>query len=894
MLHNNTIPPERWYYTVPLRVRALLRRRQLDQELNEELESHLEEKTQEYMESGMSAEEAHLAALRDFGNFELAKQNCRDARKVLWVQNFIEDLRLGLRSLRKAPGFTAVAVLTLALAIGANTVVFSVMRSVLLRPLPYSHPERLVFLCESAAQDPTMFISLANLADWQTRNTVFASMGGFRRVGATLLSGGEPQHILAGQVTAGLFPTLGVQPILGRTFTAEEDKPGGAAVALLSQTLWEREFASDPAVLGRQLKLDNQSYTIVGVIANDRFPLYWRQMEVFTSLGRLANDIGGEDHRAHHLGVSAYARLKPGVTVEQARREMAAIARQLEQEHPQTNAGQSVMVQLLRERMVGEVRRPLELLMGAVALVLLIACANVASLLTSRAIVRRREIAIRGALGAGAWRLTMQLLCESTPLALLGGALGLILTLFAMPVLARCAISILPRAEDLTIDGSVLMFTLVISVATAIVFGVVPALAAYRSDPTDAFKEGGRTPQIRGLRSGLRSLLAAAELAMALVLLIGAGLTIKSLFRVLQTDMGMQPEGVLTGMLNLQGTKYQSDAQQALFVEKLARKITLLPEVTATGLQSPGLEGSSRGSFRVEGYPVPENGQEPYSDFSSVTPGAMEALGLRLLHGRFFAWSDGADATPVAIIDDTMAARFWPGEDAIDKRIATEVPVPANGGTEWRKVVGVVHRVQTDAAEPRHFVEIFVPYAQFPGSRGRLIVRSPSDPSKLLPVVRNAIRSLDADLPLYDTRSLADLLQQSVAERRLIVVLLSVFAAIALVLAVLGVYGVTTCMVSTRTREIGVRVALGARRGDIVRLILAHATPVIVAGTIAGSLGSLALSRLLSTLLFEVSPTDPWTIAAGAWLLMAVALAACWIPVRRALAVDPVRVLQRE
>ncbi len=893
MLDNHTIPPERWFYTVPLRLRALFRRRQLDHELTEELESHLEDKTQEYMESGMSAEEAHFAALRDFGNFELAKQNCRDARKILWIQNLIEDFKFGLRSLRKAPGFTTVAVLTLALAIGANTVVFSVMRSVLLRPLPYAHPESLVFLCESAAQDPTMFISLANLADWQSRNTVFASMGGFRRVGATLVGRSQPQHILAGQVTAELFPTLGVGPLLGRTFTAEEDKPKGAAVALLSQTLWEREFASDPTVLGRQLKLDNQSYTIVGVIANGRFPLYWRQMDVFTSLGRLTNDIGGEDHRAHHIGVSAYARLKPGVTVEQARREMLGIARQLEQEHPHTNAGQSVVVQPLRERMVGEVRRPLELLMGAVALVLLIACANVASLLTSRAIVRRREIAIRGALGAGVLRLTMQLLCESTPLALLGGGLGLILAFCAMPVLAHCAVSILPRAEDLTIDGSVLIFTLVISIATGIVFGVVPALAAFRSDPTEAFKES-RGPQIPGLRSGLRSLLATAELAMALVLLIGAGLTIKSLFHVLETDMGMQTDGVLTGMLNLQGTKYQSDGQRASFVAQVVRKITALPDVSAAGLQSPQLEGGARASFRVEGYPTPENGQEPYSDFSTVTPGAMEALGLRLLHGRFFAWSDGADAPPVAIVDDTLAARFWPGEDAIGKRIATEVPVSTNGGTVLRKVVGVVHRVRTDAAEPRHFVEIFVPYAQFPGSRGRLIVRSQRDPSRLLLIVRNTIHSLDADLPLYDTRSLAELLQQSVAERRLIVVLLSVFAAIAMVLAVLGVYGVMTYMVSTRTREIGVRVALGASRGDIVRLILAHAMPVIVAGTIAGSLGSLVLSRLLSALLFEVSPTDPGTIAAGALLLTAVALAACCVPVRMALAVDPVRVLQRE
>ncbi|MFZ0795881.1 MAG: ABC transporter permease, partial [Candidatus Korobacteraceae bacterium] len=550
MLESRSIPPERWVYMLPLRLRALFRRRQLDQDLDEELQSHLEEKTQEFMEKGLSAEEAHYAALRDFGSLDLSKQNCRDARKVLWIQNLIEDLHFGLRTLGKAPGFTAVAVLTLALGIAANTVVFSVFHAVLLRPLPYAHPDRLVFLSESTADLPKMFISLANFADWQSMNTVFENMGAFRRGGATMTGRGEPRHVLVGEVTAGLFPTLGIDPVLGKNLSTEQDKPGAAPVVLLSDALWASEFARDPNVLGKQLRLDGTPFTVIGVMPNSRLPLYWRQIDAFTSLGRLEPSIGGESRRSYHFGVYAYARLKPAVTIGQARAQMLNIARILGQRHPQTNAGQGVVVQALREKVIGDVRRPVELLMGSVVLVLLIACSNVASLLTSRALVRRREIAIRGALGAGAARLTIQLLCETTPLALMGGALGLGFAYSVMPALARHAMSTVPRAEDMGIDASVLAFTVFVSVTTGIVFGVVPALAVYRSNPMEAFAEGGRAPQVRVLRVGLRSLLATAELAMALVLLIGAGLTIKSLFRVLQTDPGMRSNGVLTGVLS--------------------------------------------------------------------------------------------------------------------------------------------------------------------------------------------------------------------------------------------------------------------------------------------------------------------------------------------------------
>ena len=889
---NNTIPPERWVYTVPLRLRALFRRRQLDQDLDEELQLHLEEKTQELIDSGMSAEEARYAALRDFGNVELAKQNCRDSRKVLWVQNLLEDLRFSIRMLRKNPGFTAVALLTIALGIGVNTAIFSVVNAVLLRPLPFEQPKRLVFLRESSSEVPGMFISLANLADWQSMNKVFENMGGFRRTSAILTGNGDPRRILIGQVSSGLFPTLGVAPILGRNITAEEDNPDAPPVVLLSEKFWTREYTRDTAILGRQIKVSGQVYTVVGVVPTEGFPPYWQPIEMFTPLGRLNREIGGDEHRSFHLGTSAYARLKPGVTLGEARADMLAVARQLEQEHPKSNAGQTVLVLPLWEQVVGEVSRPLELLMGAVLLVLLIACANVASLLTSRAIVRRRELAIRGALGAGATRLAAQLLCETTFLALIGGGLGLLAAFVVTPVLAHHALSIVPRAEGISIDGPVLAFTFVASLCTGVIFGVVPAFAAYRCNPTEAFKDGN-APRAGLSRIGVRSLLAMAELARALVLLVTAGLTLKSLYHLLQTDLGMSSDGVLTGMLTFSSQRYADEAPLVSFVQQLQERLSGLPGVTAAGLQSPQLEGVSEATFHPEGG-ISSDNQDTYAENSSLTPGAFQALGIKLLRGRFFDWSDNSSAQPLCIVDDTLAARYWPGQDAVGKRISMAIPPGTTDHPAWRTIVGVVHRVQTDAADPQRLPEIFLPYAQFPGGRGILLVRSQTDPAVLTTSVRRVVQSLDPDLPLYNVLPLSEVLDENLAPRRLMVMLLSSFAGIALLLAGLGVYGVMAYMITGRTREIGLRLALGASARDIARLVLRHAIPLVVTGAAIGVVVSFFLKRPLTPLLLGVSATDSWTIAGVAVLLIVVALAACYIPIRKAMSIDPVKVLYRE
>lgn len=879
-------------YTVPMRLRALLRKRQLDQDLDEELQVHLEEMTQQYIADGMSPEEARYAALREFGNVELSKQECRDMRKVLWIQNLLEDLRFSIRTLTKNPGFSVVAILTIALGIGVNTAIFSVVNAVLIRPLPFEQPKRLLFLRESSREVPEMFLSLANFSDWQARNKVFESMGAFRRASAILTGNGEPRRILVGQISAGLFPTLGVAPVLGRNFMVTEDRPDAARVLLLSERFWTREDNRDPGILGKQIKLSGQLYTVIGVMPTEGFPPYWRPMEMFTPLGRLNNEIGGEAHRAFHLGTSAYARLKPGVTLGQARADLAAVARQLEQEHPKSNDGQGAMVEPLWEQVVGEVSRPLEMLMGSVLLVLLIACANVASLLTSRAIVRRRELAIRGALGAGALRLAGQLMCETTILALTGGALGLLAAFIITPILAQHALSLVPRAEGISIDRSVLAFTFGMSLLTGVIFGVVPAFAVYRSSPTEAFREGN------ALRAGfsrisVRSLLAVAELAMALVLLVTAGLTLKSLYHLLQTDTGMTSDNVLTGMLNFANQRYADEAKLTNFVFHLQQRVSTLPGVAAAGLQSPFLVGASQASFRAEQGPATIS-DENYADATSVTPGAFEALGVKLLHGRLFTWSDNPSTAPICIVDDSLANRYWPGEDAVGKRISTAFPPATAEHPGWRTIVGVIHRLETDPADQQRLPEMFLPYAQFPGDRGILIVQSKTDPAALTPTIRRVVHTLDPDLPLYNVLPLYDLVDANVAPRRLIVLLLSCFAGIALMLALLGVYGVMAYMIAGRTREIGLRLALGAGARDIVRLVLGQAIPLVLAGAAIGTLVALCLKQPLTPLLLGVSARDAWTFAGVAILLVVVALVACCIPIRKALAIDPVKVLYRE
>ena len=667
-------------------------------------------------------------------------------------------------------------------------------------------------------------------------------------------------------------------------------------MVMLGEAFWARGFNRDPRVLGQRLNLDGELYTVIGGVPSSHWHLGWPEVDAFTSLGRLENAPGFANRDDHH-GVYAYARLKPGVSFEAAREQMWGIAGQLARQYPQTNSGVSVNMMPLLPGLVEYVRRPLLLLMAAVVLVLLIACANVANLLTSLAIVRRQEIAIRCALGAGAARLARQFLCESVLLALIGGAAGLVVaycsTGSANAALVHLASATVPRVEDISIDRPVLSFTLAISLLTGIAFGVIPALMAYRVDPNETLMDSGRISTSGLSRVGLRGYLVVAELALSLVLLVATGLTIKSFSQVTQQDLGFRADGVLTASLSLSPLQYRHDTQKRALVQQLVEKVAELPGVKTVGVKFP-LLGAAESHFLIEGRPKPEPEKEPYTEFSSVTPGGLEAMGIQLLSGRYFNAGDIAGSEPVCIVDDLLARQYWPGESAIGKRIAVEAPVASSGFGPWRTVVGVVHHVQYHGGDWPSLAGTYLPYAQYPSNRGSLVVLSDTDQSSLVPMLRDALRSLDPDLALYDVRSLAEFMQEDLASRELIVVLLSILAGIALLLAILGTYGVMAYMVTGRTHEIGLRRALGAKPQDVFRLVLGQGMRLIIVGASVGIVVALALTRVMRSLLFGVSATDPLTFIAVVVLLVLVALAACYIPARKAVGLNPLDALRHE
>jgi putative ABC transport system permease protein len=871
--------------------RRFFRRNQWDEERARELAAHLEIETDDNIARGMSLEEAQYAAQRKLGNAALIREEIYRMNSVRFLDAFGYDLRFALRMLRKNPGFTAVAVLTIALGIGANTAIFSVVNAVLLRPFPYPHPDRLVALSERAPGLPLMYIAMANLDDWRARNTVFENVEGFRAVNVTLTEHGDPQQLAVRQVTAGFFPMLGIRPILGRPFTSEDDKPDAKPVVLLSDSLWSHEFGSDPGILHKQLMLDGVSYTVIGVIPSSRCHMTWRQANAFTPLGRMKNVIGGPEHRDTHDGIWAYARMKPNVTVDHAREDMGAVARELEKQYPKTNLGQSVNVAPLLQQQVRNARQPLTLLMSAVGLVLLIACANVANLLMSLAVVRRREIAVRRALGAGGARLARQHLCESILLALLGGAVGLVFAYGATAALAHLASSSLPRIEEVSIDRFVLLFTFGLSLVTGIVFGVFPALLALRVEPDDVLKDASHGSCGNSARIGVRGFLAAGQLALSLVLLVATGLTIKSLYHLLQADLGFQPNGVLTASVSLPASRYTDNTQRGLLVEELVGKVGALPGVRAAGFAQLG---GSQTDVRIEGRPQPPVGSEPYLEFSRITPGTLDALGMKLERGRDFKVSDDAKSPPVCIIDDRFAEQQWPGENALGKRLNFDLPSTAGVQHSWWTVVGIVAHAQIYGPGKPSLAEAFVPFQQLPRSKGSLVIRSDQDQGLLEPMLREVLYSLDPDLPLYDVAPLAECIDAYVAPQRLSTILLSILAGIALLLAAVGTYGVMAYMVTGRTPEIGVRRALGAKPVDVLWLVLNQGICISFGGLIAGMVASLTLGRMVSPMLFGLKASDPMIFAGVGGLLMVVALVACYVPAQRAMRLDPIKAVRHE
>jgi predicted permease len=812
------------------------------------------------------------------------------------MNNLWQDLRYGVRMLIKKPGFTLIAVITLALGIGANTAIFSVVNAVLLRPLQYSDPDRLVQVWQNFPQSGAnqVTVSAPEFLDYKDQNRVFERMAAFRPQGYILTGGSEPERIFGARVSADLFPLLGVAPALGRPFLPEEDQIGAPRAIILSHGLWQRRFGSDNTLIGKSLMLDGESFTVVGVMPPGfQFPPQTLRNELWTNVPFDANDLNRRGWRP--LGV--IARLKSGVSMDRANAELKAIAGRF----PASGIVLSAYALSLQEQVVGRVRRALLVMLGAVSFVLLIACANVANLLLSQAAARQREMAIRAAVGAGRPRLIRQLFVEGLPLALLGGGLGLLLAAWIVQLLVSVNPGNLPRANEIGVDLRTLGFTLSVSLLTGAVFSLAPAWQFSKLDLNASLKDGGRGASVSFSRFSMRSLLLISEVALSLTLLIGAGLMINSFARLLRVDPGFDPRGVLTMQIPLPQSKYSEIQQRAFVFEQALERIRRLPGVQSAGMTSAlPLTVNPDFGFTIEGRTPSEPGDTPQTRWRAISPDYLRTMGIPLRRGRHFSEQDHEKAAGVAIINETMARRFWPDGDPLGKRIklgGPQRPYP------WMEIVGIVGDVKHDGLDALVTPELYMPYVQTPFSQMpaglrfpamSLVARSSSDHDSLAAAMRAEIKALDKDQPITNIRTLDQLLANSISQHRFYLLLLAFFAAIALALAAIGLYGVVSYTVKQRTQEIGVRMAFGAQAGDVLRLIIKFGMKLTLIGALIGLAGALALTRLMKTLLFDVSATDPLTFASITVLLALVALLACFIPARRATKVDPLVALRNE
>jgi predicted permease len=869
---------------VTRRLRALFKRSELDRELDEELRFHLEREAEEYVRRGMRPSEARRAALLRFGGLQQIREECREARGVRVFEDLWKDIRYGARTLRRQPGFASVAVLTLALGLGANTAIFSVVNAVVLRPLPYAEPEQLVRLYEKRPKlgRTRNVVSAPDFMDWRAQGRTFDSMAAYNGWSASLTGDGDPRQITGALASADLFRVLRAEPALGRAFSAEEDRPGAPRVVVIADGLWRRRFGADPSAVGKTVTLNGEGYTVVGVMpAGFQFPD--AETEVWSPL---ALDPQDQSSRGSHY-LSVVARLKPGVTLSQAQAEMDAIAGRLEQQY-QVNTGHGVNVFALHDEVVGGVRRSLFVLLGAVCFVLLIACANVASLLLARGAARQAEIAVRTALGASRWRVVRQLLAESLLLFVCGGGLGLLLAVWGVDLFVALSPAEMPRVHEIRGDAWVFGFAFLVSLVTGLAFGLLPALQASKPDLHGALKEGGRN-RAGGRRSRVRALLVVAEVASAMILLVGAGLLLKSFVRLRQVSPGFDTSNLLTMQLSLPQSKYAGDARQADFIRRVVASVGSLPGVRAAGaVASLPLTGNSASRyFEIEGRAPRPAGEGLNANFNLASPDYFRALGVAVVSGRGFDEHDTAGAPEVVVINETMARRFWPDEDPLGKRMRI-------GNNPWRTVVGVVADVKNEALAADPKPEMFYPLLQEPLPFMTLAVRTDADPKALAQDVARGVREVDADEPVYDVKTMDERLAESVSPQRLTAALVGIFAALAMTLAGVGIYGVISYSVAQQTHEFGIRMALGAQKGDVLKLVLRQGLLLALAGVLLGLAGALALTRVMSSLLYGVTVTDPATFAGVAAVLTAVALAACLLPARRATKVDPMVALRYE
>lgn len=793
--------------------------------------------------------------------------------------HMLRDVRFALRQLIKAPGFSVVAILTLALGIGSSVAIFSVVNGVLLRPLPYPDPDALVRVHEVIPAYGRFSVAPANFLDWRQQSTSFERIAAYGGTNGTLVWSDGPERLLGTNVSWDLFELLRVAPAFGSGFTADQDRPGSNNVIVISHGLWQRRFGGDATVVGRTVTMSGTPVTILGVMPADfYFPArtteFWRPIAI---------NPADPPRGAHFLGV--VARLKPGLTTERAGAEMSSIAERLALQYPDSNANESAEVVQLHEQIVATIRPALVTLLMAVGVVVLIVCANVANLLLVRASVREKEVAIRTALGAGQPRLILQMLSESLVLSLTGGALGLLLAYLAIPAIRTLSAGSIPRVADVAIDGTVLGFALLASLLTGLVFGLVPAWQASRGGTGAVLKEGGRSSVGSGGR-WMRNGLLVAEVAMSLVLLVGAALLLRSFSNLTNVDPGFDPDGVLAFQIGLPAS-YDDSAKILNYYGRLIERLNAVPSVTSTAVvQTMPMRGNYVLSVTIHGQPTPKPGEEPSASHRAVTPDYFSTLKIPLLRGRGFTPQDTPTSTMVVVIDEAFVSRHYPGEDPLGRKI------DIGNGTDNAEIVGVVGTVHYSGLDSTPTPTMYVPTSQDVFSTMWVMVRTDGEPIALSNTVRQIVRDLDPNQPASLMAPLADVVSESVAQRRFSMLLILLFGLVALFLSAVGLYGVVAYMVSLRTREIGLRMAIGAMPSDVMKMILGSGMKLAVLGVVLGIAGALALSQLVEAMLFNVEPSDPASYAITAGLLLLVAAAACYIPARRAMRVDPMVTLQ--
>ena len=882
----------RWFTDGSRWLRSMVRSRTLREGLDEELRFHIDQQIEKHRKAGMTAEEARRQALLKFGGIERIKESTRDEIRPPMLEGSIRDIRHGFRVLRRARVFSVAALVTLALGIGANATLFSIINAVLLRPLPYRESDRLVWVGETRADLPFSSstpgaVSFQNFEDWRKQQSVFEKIGAYQPAGGSpgaFLIGGEPVRLEIQRLSADAFAALQVAPIAGRVFNNDEDRRGGTPSVVLSYRTWQGHFGGQ-SVVGQPITMNGVVHTILGVMP-PKFSFPYEDIDAWLPLGSIPSPNRGR----HDL--ATVARLKPGVTVEEARAEMATIAARLEQAYPDANAGWKARVEPLMNVVVGDVGRRLWILFGAVAMVLLITCANVANLLLARASARRQEMTVRAALGASRGRIVRQLLSESLLLSFLGAGLAIVLAKIGLASFVALAGTAIPRSSEIRLDGSVLGFAVVLAVLTGVVFGLVPARRSTDNTFHDALRAGGRgfTDERRRMRQGL----IVAEVALTVLLLTAAGLLLRSFHRLQSVDAGFNAEHLLSFDVALPGVKYRTSDVRSRFFDGLLERLRTVPGVEEVGMTSrlPLKERSGPlFSYSVEGQSKPADRPLDSTELLMASPGYFDVMGIRLRHGRLFTQRDGVSVDRVVVIDEELAKRNWPNTDPIGRRLRLEVP----GTSLSLTVIGVVARVKLGSlGEQGGFGQAYLSANQVADLNGSFVLKTRLPPTALAGVIREHVRSLDAAQPVHNLRTIDEIRDSSLASERLSLVLLSVFATVALTVALSGLYGVLAYSVALRQREIAVRTALGAQPGDVLRLFLGEGLRLTVAGILLGVMASFWLTRWLSSLLFETRPFDPVTFASVALLLLLVAFAACWIPAHGAATGDAIRSLREQ